>query len=137
MVGILYLFELLEQNNVWNVRAKATKFRKNMRYWVIFLGIVGLVWACANHAGPPAGTAESTTASDVSGAAVYQQRCVLCHGADGRMGSNGAKVLPESTLTLEERIEIVTQGKGIMPAFREMISREEIEAVAEFTTTLE
>lgn len=103
-----------------------------MRYWIIFLGIVLVIWACAQQTG-----SEGTEKAEVSGAAVYQKRCVLCHGANGRMGMNGAKVLPESTLSVEERIQVVTHGKGIMPAFGEQISRAEIEAVAKFTTTLE
>ena len=102
------------------------------RYWLVTLLFMTLIWACAEHAAP-AGDASAT----VSGAKVYQERCVLCHGADGRMGMNGAKVLPESSLSLEERIAVITQGRGIMPAFREMLSREEIEAAAEFTTRLE
>lgn len=40
----------------------------------------------------------------VNGAMVYKKNCVVCHGANGRMALNGAKILPESTLTLEERI---------------------------------
>lgn len=110
----------------------ATKIRKNMRDWIVFLGIVVLVWACAQQT-----TAEGEEKAPISGATIYQKRCVLCHGADGRMGMNGAKILPESTLSIEERIQVVTNGRGIMPAFGEQISRAEIEAVAKFTTTLE
>lgn len=103
-----------------------------MRDWIVFLGIVVLVWACAQQT-----TAEGEEKAPISGATIYQKRCVLCHGADGRMGMNGAKILPESTLSIEERIQVVTNGRGIMPAFGEQISRAEIEAVAKFTTTLE
>lgn len=102
-----------------------------MRHWVIFLGLVIGVWACASQA-----PSEPKESAEISGATLYQKRCVTCHGADGRMGMNGAKLLPESTLTLEERIGVVTVGRNIMPAFREMLSREEIEAVAAFTMTL-
>ncbi len=91
-----------------------------------------LVLACT-----PSTPSEGGQIAAVSGAAVFQKRCVLCHGANGRLGMNGAKVLPESTMSVEERIQVVTHGKGIMPAFGEQISRAEIEAVAKYTTTLE
>lgn len=85
-----------------------------------------LIGAC----GP---STNSKPKKEVSGLEVYKVRCVLCHGADGRMGMNGAKALPESTLSLEARIAVVTNGRKIMPAFKEMLSKEEIEAVAAYT----
>lgn len=73
----------------------------------------------------------------ISGFGVFNGRCVTCHGADGRMGLNGAKVLPESTLSLEERIAVVSNGRNnVMPAFKDLLTKEEIEAVAKYTMKL-
>jgi cytochrome c6 len=81
----------------------------------------------------------STTSSEpqpISGNQVFMKYCKLCHGANGKMGLNGAKLLPESTMSLEERITQITNGKGTMQAYKDLLSAEEIKAVAEFTMTL-
>jgi len=64
---------------------------------------------------------------------IYNTHCGLCHGADGRKGLSGAKMLPESQLSLKERIELITNGKGNMMPYERVLSPEEIEAVAEYT----
>ncbi|MBN8678229.1 MAG: cytochrome c [Chitinophagales bacterium] len=70
------------------------------------------------------------------GMAVFRQRCVTCHGADGTLGLNGAKDLTQSALTLEERVNIITNGKKLMTPFGTVLTPEEIQAVAEYTLTL-
>ncbi|MBL7808332.1 MAG: cytochrome c [Saprospiraceae bacterium] len=70
------------------------------------------------------------------GMAVFRQRCVVCHGADGTLGLNGAKDLTQSATPLEERIQIITNGKKLMTPFGTILSPEEIKAVAEYTLTL-
>lgn len=83
--------------------------------------------AAQKAAAPPA---------DPDGQAIFRQYCVVCHGADGKLGLNGAKDLTVSVLTLEERINIVANGKKLMTPFNEILSPEEIKAVAEYTQTL-
>lgn len=70
------------------------------------------------------------------GSAVFRKYCVTCHGADGKLGLNGAKDLTQSTLTLDERLNIITHGKKLMTPFGELLSPEEIKAVAEYTLSL-
>ncbi len=67
---------------------------------------------------------------------VFRQKCVTCHGADGTLGLNGAKDLTQSTLTLEERVNIITNGKKLMTPFGTVLRPEEIQAVAEYTQAL-
>ena len=69
------------------------------------------------------------------GMAVFRQNCVTCHGVDGALGLNGAKDLGQSILTLEERVNIITNGKKLMTPFGSILSQEEILAVAEYTQT--
>ena len=71
------------------------------------------------------------------GMAVFRKYCVLCHGADGKLGLNGAKDLSKSALPLEERIKVVTNGRKLMTPFGEILSPEEIQAVAAYTLTLQ
>ena len=52
------------------------------------------------------------------------------------MGLNGAKPIPESKMTLEERITHITNGKGAMQPYKGILKPEEIKAVAEYTFQL-
>lgn len=70
------------------------------------------------------------------GRVVFQKNCVVCHGADGKLGLNGAKDLTQTTLGLEERVSQITHGKNLMTPFNGVLSPEEIEAVAAYTLTL-
>lgn len=70
------------------------------------------------------------------GRQLFQKNCVICHGADGRLGLNGAKDLTQSALTLEQRIQLINHGRAPMPAFEQTLSAAEIEAVAIFTHSL-
>lgn len=70
------------------------------------------------------------------GMAVFRKNCVTCHGANGKLGLNGAKDLSVSTLSVEERVSIITNGKNLMTPFAAVLSPEEIQSVAAFTLTL-
>ena len=70
------------------------------------------------------------------GGAVFRQNCVVCHGADGKLGLNAAKDLSVSELPLESRIQIITNGKNLMTPFKALLDETEIKAVAEYTLTL-
>jgi cytochrome c6 len=70
------------------------------------------------------------------GMAVFRKYCVACHGSDGKLGLNGAKDLTQSVLPVEERITVISKGRKLMTPFEEILSPEEIKAVAEYTRTL-
>ena len=72
----------------------------------------------------------------VDGSKVYKKNCVICHGTKGDMGASGAHDLTASTLSLEERVTIVTKGRNTMVGFENILSEEKIKAVAEFSMTL-
>ncbi|HET8850082.1 MAG TPA: cytochrome c [Marinobacter sp.] len=62
-----------------------------------------------------------------------QPSCAVCHtledaGAAGNIGPN----LDELKPTREQVVNAVTGGVGIMPAFEESLSEEQIQAVAEY-----
>ena len=75
-------------------------------------------------------------ASVPDGMAVFRKNCVVCHGADGKLGVNGAKDLTASELPIEGRMQIITNGKNLMTPFKAVLSEAEIKAVAEYTLTL-
>lgn len=79
--------------------------------------------------------AVASTEPPSEGAALFRQYCVQCHGADGKLGLNGAKDLAASLLTRAQRIDIITKGKNMMTPFGELLEPTEIEAVADYTLT--
>ena len=68
---------------------------------------------------------------------IWKIRCVACHGLKGDMGTNGAANLQEATSDLPYRINIITNGSenGVMTAFKNILTPEEIEAMAKHTMT--
>jgi mono/diheme cytochrome c family protein len=67
---------------------------------------------------------------------IFKQSCSVCHGLDGKLGANGSKDLTQSVLTIDEKISIITAGKGVMTAFGEILEANEIAAVAKYTEQL-
>jgi len=99
-----------------------------MRIVIILLMSTVLWMGCSNSS--------SSSQQVVSGFSIYQDRCAICHGNDGKRGMNGAKDLIVSPLNINERIQVVTNGRNIMPAFNSMLTKEEIQAAAEYTMSL-
>lgn len=110
---------------------------------LVLIFILGVAfWACsdsATQADKAATTGSQMAAADtkkIDGEKVYKKRCVVCHGINGDMGMSGAKDLTNSELPVEERVNIITNGKNVMTAFGEILDEDEIQAVAEYTLTL-
>jgi cytochrome c6 len=95
------------------------------------LGITLLTIACGGGAGSKGDAAPPTT-----GAAIYDRQCTLCHGGDGKLGINGAKDLTASSLTRDEMIQIVMNGKGLMMPYAHVLEPKEIEAVVDHVRTM-
>jgi len=101
-----------------------------MKKILVCLSLAILIYACANKADQkPVNVAED-------GPKIYKQYCVVCHGPDGKLGLNGAKDLTVSKYSEAERIVQVTEGKGAMTPFKNVLTPEEIKAVVAYTLTL-
>lgn len=87
-------------------------------------GLAGVVLALAGLAGAQA-----------DGAQVYQQNCVSCHGAQGGGGVGPALAGNASLQDGQAVLEQIRHGGGGMPAFGEILSDEEIVAVANHIRT--
>lgn len=70
------------------------------------------------------------------GKETFEEKCTVCHGADGRLGIGGAKVLPDTKLGLEEVKQQVMNGKKGMPSFKQVLTVIEIDAVAKYALRL-
>lgn len=106
-----------------------------MKFVSVLAGLTGALFftliACS--ASESESTAQATTADAPDGKAVFKQYCITCHGADGKLSLNGAKNLGLSQLNLEGRIAIITNGKNMMTPYGEVLTPEEIRAVAKYT----
>jgi len=96
--------------------------------WITFLGIAWVIYACNGVVG------KRTEMS--KGQMIFVEHCQRCHGAHGNAQLNGAKNLQHSTLNKEERIYIITNGKGVMPAFSDKLNPEEIALVTSYLDSL-
>jgi len=95
---------------------------------------------------PPAG-GETAAAGDAAGAAVYAQRCALCHGPEGKGdGPASASLNPKprnhtdgsymNARTDAELLEVIHNGKGAMPAWKSVLSEDDIKAVLRHVRSL-
>ncbi|MBX2873499.1 MAG: cytochrome c [Saprospiraceae bacterium] len=98
----------------------------------LFLSLFILSWGCQNNGG--SGAAETELVQD--GQSIFKKQCVTCHGLKGDMGAGGAANLRESQLSVEERIVVITKGRNAMQPYEEVLSAEQIEAVAQYTMVL-
>ena len=94
---------------------------------------------------PPGG--EVAAAGDAQGAAIYAQRCVLCHGAGGKGdGPASASLNPKprnhtdgsymNAQTDAQLLEVLHNGKGAMPGWKSVLSEDEINAVLKHVRSL-
>lgn len=98
------------------------------------LAMLAIVFAVAfvpaiGHAAPPA---------QIDAAAIYQQRCAPCHGANGA-GTNFAPALIHlDGHSDQELLQIISEGKSgtVMPAWKTTLSADEIAALVPFMRTL-
>ena len=101
-----------------------------MKLILVCISLAVFIYACSNKSGK-----ESANQVEL-GPKIYKQYCVVCHGPDGKLGLNGAKDLTVSQYSEAERIVQVTEGKGAMTPFKNVLTPEEIKAVVAYTLTL-
>lgn len=95
-----------------------------MRKFIILTIIVGLVYSCGSDDGSNRLT---------SGSKIYGFYCTQCHGNTGSLQLNGATNFLTSKLSLEERIDVITNGRKTMLPYKGQLSPAQIKAVAEYT----
>lgn len=112
-----------------------------MKQFSLFLFLAFIVFACGGGESDSSSTNSSSSAANEQQAAVdvekiWKQRCTVCHGLYGNMGTNGAANLQEVDISYEERVKVITHGSEknpTMTAFGEILSEEEIDALARHT----
>jgi len=99
-----------------------------MKYYQIFSLVILfiLILSCS----------ENDSKKNISGKDIFKKNCVICHGVDGTLGLNGAKDLTKSTLSIDEKILQVTNGKGLMTPFKNILTETEIKQVVDYVQTM-
>jgi mono/diheme cytochrome c family protein len=88
--------------------------------------------------------ASSAVAEDSAGGNVYKAKCITCHAKDGSGNTPVGKSLQSADLRSPEvqkksdadLTESVSEGKGNMPAFKTLLSEDEIRSVLGYVRTL-
>jgi cytochrome c6 len=110
------------------------RYFSTFRHFLFAIFLLCVLSSCqadkSNHSG------NQVHASNVNGEAIFNKNCKICHGADGRLGLNGAKDLSKSVLPFNERVNIITNGRNLMTPFGKFLSATEIDSVAAFTFQL-
>ena len=107
-------------------------------------GIIALAFSCGGgDSSPKADTVSAKSDTAVSGSpatadgkTLYNSKCTVCHGEDGKKGVMGAADLSGSTVNEEGAALIIKNGKNAMTAFGGQLSDEEISAVVKYVLTL-
>jgi len=124
----------------------------NYKYIILLATLIFGLTSCGGDAPDKKSTSSSTLKKEVvtastsdksdqkktnrKGKLIYKQYCVACHGADGKLGISDAKDLSISTIDLAERINQVTNGKGMMTPYKDILTETQIKDVCEYLDEL-
>lgn len=81
--------------------------------------------------------APKASAQDAAG--TYKAKCSMCHGADGKGGKMGTRDFGSAEVKAEsdaQLTEIITKGKGKMPAYGEKLKESEIKDLVTYVRGL-
>lgn len=113
------------------------KKNKTLAALAVFLIFTAYGLAEMNRKAKTGGKIDTSTATDpiAVGKIVYSNSCINCHGADGKMGGSGAKDLSASTLTNDQKIDLIRHGKNAMPAYKDLTDQQ-VKDVIQYINTL-
>lgn len=69
---------------------------------------------------------------------IFKANCISCHGTDlrGRAGKNTDLITVGNRLSQTDLVQVITNGRGVMPKFSGTLTEQEINAVAEWLSEL-
>ena len=79
---------------------------------------------------------QNTNIALENGKLIYGQVCSACHGMDGKLGISGAKDLSISVLSSTEINKTISEGKGLMQEYKDILSEQDIASVAAYVESL-
>jgi cytochrome c len=89
-------------------------------------------------------SALASAADPSSGKALFEQKCALCHATEsserrvspGLKGVKGGHLPSHKNATHDTVFEQIENGGGGMPVFRELLTKEQKEAITAYVLTL-
>lgn len=112
-------------------RTARGKMKANLTSLLIVM-IVLVITACSEETNHQAQDGETVAPADVSAAVLYKKQCLSCHAADlsGKVGPDLRKI--GAKMTEDQLVEMIHDGTKGMPAFKKILSEEEIAALAQW-----
>lgn len=98
------------------------------KHYILFIILVGL-FSCTER---KAQENNSNTISDSYSKQLYTLNCASCHGKDGRLGVAGAKDLSQTSLSDNEKKNIILKGQNGMPSFENRLEIEDIDSIIQY-----
>lgn len=98
---------------------------------LLITGAYGIAESYKKKKAIPKETSESIASND--GASLYTANCLMCHGADGKLGLSGAKDLSASQLDVNGIKEVILHGQNLMQPV--MVNEEQAGAIAEYVNS--
>lgn len=98
------------------------------------------IWGCASK-GPLTVREAGYPASKVDARGLFQENCVICHGANGRAHTFHGRLVGAQNLTdakwqaetsNAQIVNAIKTGPSVMPAFEKKLSGSEIDALAAY-----
>ncbi|TQR11007.1 c-type cytochrome [Psychrobacillus soli] len=90
-----------------------------------------------NESATDEATEGETVSSVDAGLALYTNSCIACHGNQGANGQNGSNLQDSKFAESRENvIDRITNGGATMPPFKDSLTPEEIEAIADYIVTV-
>lgn len=96
---------------------------------VLTISAAVILLSCGSGSGSSGSTASGNT-EVIDAPSLFAKKCSLCHGSDGKLMLSGATDLSKSTLSLRERIMVISNGRNTMAPYKGLLSEKEIEALA-------
>jgi cytochrome c6 len=81
----------------------------------------------------------SSSAAAQDAATTYKAKCAMCHGADGKGGKMGTRDFGSADVKAEtdaQLTDIITKGKGKMPAYGGKLSDDDIKGLVTYVRSL-
>ena len=83
----------------------------------------------------------ASAADAPAGALIFSSRCAVCHGKDGvaKAAAHGSHNFSDpawkASASLDELVQVITEGRRRMPSFKRKLSPEQIRSVASYVLT--
>lgn len=68
---------------------------------------------------------------------LYTLNCASCHGKDGKLGVAGAKDLSQTSLSDDEKKNVILKGQNGMPYFENRLEKEDVDSIIQYIKNFE